>query len=100
MSFRTDHDPMGSETGTARRGAAARVSDRGGVERPLKLVPVPPAMGSPAGRPLPPLRPGRRSGIDLPGPPDAPRWSPLLVALPLFAVVWLCVGVLAFASGA
>ena len=52
-------------------------------------------MGSPAGRPLPPLRPARRSGTDLPPAPEAPTWSPLVVALPLFAVAWLCFGLLA-----
>jgi hypothetical protein len=47
-------------------------------------------------RPLPPLPPpARSSDSDLPAPPNGPSWSPLLVALPLFAAIWLCFGALA-----
>ena len=53
--------------------------------------------------PLPPL-PGLAldhesaapaSAAEAPGAPTAPAWSPLTVALPLFAVVWVCFGALA-----
>jgi len=49
--------------------------------------------------PLPPLRATRRSDAAAAAPPvpKAPTWSPVSVALPLFAVVWACFGALAAA---
>ena len=49
------------------------------------------ALAEPA--PLPPLPPAPRPEAAAPIP-DAPGWSPLAVALPLFAVVWACFTVL------
>src|SRR5437764_9068694 len=95
MSFHADDDHMGSTGGAVSYEPEARARGRRGAERPLKLVPVPSTMGSLERRPLPPLRPTRRSGIELPAPPDGPSWSPLLISLPLFAAVWVCFVLLA-----
>ncbi len=49
--------------------------------------------------PLPPLPSLRRAdlAVETPPLPEAPTWSPVRVALPLFAVVWVCFGALAAA---
>ena len=49
--------------------------------------------------PLPPLRPVRRSAApaEQPSAPEAPAWSPVTVAVLLFAAVWVCFGALAVA---
>jgi hypothetical protein len=54
-------------------------------------------LGGPS--PLPPLRPTRRADAATAASPvpRAPAWSPVSVALPLFAVVWACFGALAAA---
>ncbi|MGH9011904.1 MAG: hypothetical protein ACRDYF_18960, partial [Acidimicrobiia bacterium] len=44
--------------------------------------------------PLPSAR-GARPAAEAPPVPDPPVWSPITVALPLFAAVWVCFGVLA-----
>ena len=74
-----------------------------GADWRLTLVPSE-ADGSLATRPLPPLPAGSEPGQGS-GPsglvsaeaalPKLPSWSPLWVALPLFAAIWLCFGVLA-----
>jgi hypothetical protein len=55
------------------------------------------ADGPALGLVLPPLPvlPASTSTGELPPGPDAPSWSPLRVALPLFAAVWVCFAVLA-----
>jgi hypothetical protein len=49
--------------------------------------------------PLPPLPSARRSdpADDVSPVPEAPTWSPVTVAVPLFALVWVCFGALAAA---
>ncbi|HEY4409936.1 MAG TPA: hypothetical protein VGO87_08635 [Acidimicrobiia bacterium] len=88
---------MGSHSAATGREPAAMAGGGRDVERPLRVVPPLAAdRQGPAGRPLPPLPSWRPSGagLDLPTPPDGPTWSPLLVALPLFGVVWLCFALL------
>src|SRR5690349_15606842 len=97
-----DHDPMGSNSGAAVRASGAHAAAERNADRGLTLV-APEAVGSLATHPLPPVpAPEPESG---PGPlglvdagpaslAQAPSWSPLWVALPLFAAVWLCFGVL------
>jgi hypothetical protein len=52
--------------------------------------------------PLPPLPSARRAdpAAEAPPVPEAPAWSPVTVAVPLFAVVWVCFGALAAAATA
>ena len=47
-------------------------------------------IGAPS--PLPPLRPAPASDLAaaLPSIPEAPAWSPLVVAAPLFVTAWIC----------
>ncbi|HZQ79797.1 MAG TPA: hypothetical protein VFE55_20885 [Acidimicrobiia bacterium] len=86
---------MGFESGAIGRAPEAQGSGGPDAGRRLTLVPPTADDRSIAGRPLPPLPPARPAGTDLPAPPEAPSWSPLLVALPLFAAIWVCFGVLA-----
>ena len=85
---------MGSHSEAVRRASGAHASDGGRADRPLSLVPASETDGPPHTM-LPPLPPPGPSGLDLAAAPDAPSWSPLRVALPLFAAVWLCFAVLA-----
>lgn len=61
--------------------------------------PSPGTGGPPLGLVLPPLPLPSRSdpAAELPAGLDAPSWSPLRVAVPLFAAVWICFAVLAAA---
>ncbi|HET9771708.1 MAG TPA: hypothetical protein VFS16_12530, partial [Acidimicrobiia bacterium] len=56
-----------------------------------------PGPGRPGPAPLPPLpAPLASAGHDeVAAQPEPPAWSPLTVALPLFAAVWLCFALLA-----
>ena len=86
---------MGSSSRAAGRVPMANAAVGRGADRALTLVPPSDGDASPVRRALPPLPPPGPSGADLPALPDTPSWSPLLIALPLFAAVWLCFAVLA-----
>ena len=53
--------------------------------------------GSPLSAPLPPLPPARAAdpAADAPTAFESPSWSPVRVAVPLFAAVWVCFAALA-----
>ena len=93
---------MGSNSGATGRASGAHAAAERNADRGLTLV-APEAVGSLATHPLPPVpAPEPESGPGPLGlvvagpasPAPAPSWSPLWVALPLFAAVWLCFGVL------
>ena len=71
---------------------AAAPSELWGTGRPAFHFRGP--LPNPALSPLPALRPARPAA-HLPLIPETPRWSPVTVAAPLFAAVWICFAVLA-----
>src|SRR5437764_5424575 len=94
---------MGTHSRRTGLGPGARATGGGGrcPDRPLSVPPFTELdidIGArPKARLLPPLPPASPPGrvVDVPAVPDAPSWSPLLVALPLFIAVWICFGALA-----